>query len=151
MREEKESSRSSTRDRCRNRNLLPWCWINGLEWNIGTCFLLALILGFLAFPFSFLDELESRRKFGLWVLCVEGIWQFGLALFLCWKDFFCLLLFSIKIKIVNLIFGEELWWRLKNMTNFLEDSGCNRLIAGSGKLEKTRFGITLLVQEVWRA
>ena len=33
-----------------------------------------------------------------------------------------------------------------------KDGGCNiELIAGSDKLEKTKLGVTLLEQEVWRA
>ena len=107
MRVETECSGSSTRDRRRNRNLPPRCWINALEWNTGTCFFLALILGFLAFSFSFADEAKSRRKFGVMVFALKGFDVFG------WDVF---LLSSIKIKIENLIFGKELWWRLKNMT-----------------------------------
>ena len=42
----------------------------------------------------------------------------------------------------------ELWEALEDA----KDGGCNiELIAGSSKLEKIRFGVTLLEQEVWRA
>ena len=41
----------------------------------------------------------------------------------------------------------ELWEALEDA----KDGGCNGLIAGFGKLEKTKFSITLLEQEVWRA
>ena len=42
----------------------------------------------------------------------------------------------------------ELWEALEDAKN----DGCNmELIAGSGKLEKVRFGVILLEQEVWRA
>ena len=42
----------------------------------------------------------------------------------------------------------ELWEALEDV----KDDRCkNELIAGFGKLEKTRFGVTLLEQEAWRA
>ena len=42
----------------------------------------------------------------------------------------------------------ELWEALEDA----KDGGCNmKFIAGSGKLEKTRFDVTLLKQEAWRA
>ena len=41
----------------------------------------------------------------------------------------------------------EFWEALEDA----KDSECNmELIAGYGKLEKTRFGVTLLEQETWR-
>ena len=42
----------------------------------------------------------------------------------------------------------ELWEALEGA----KDGGCNmELIAGYDKLEKTRFGVTLLEREAWKA
>ena len=50
------------------------------------------------------------------------------------------------IQSVESVFGA--WEALEDA----KDDGCNmEFITGSGKLEKTRFGVTLLEQEAWRA
>ena len=50
------------------------------------------------------------------------------------------------IQSVESVFGA--WEALEGA----KDGGCNmELITGSGKLEKTWFGVTLLEQEAWRA
>ena len=69
----------------------------------------------------------------------------------------CPLLYPIKrrfvskyyphpFKVLRGVFG--VWEALEDA----KDGGCNmELIAGSGKLEKTQLGLTLLEQEVWKA
>ena len=50
------------------------------------------------------------------------------------------------IQSVESVFGA--WEALEDA----KDGRCNlEFITGSGKLEKTRFGVTLLEQEAWRA
>ena len=47
--------------------------------------------------------------------------------------------------------SEEVFWCLGSNSEMTNSFGwCNELIAGSGKLEKTRFNVTLLEQEAWR-
>ena len=48
--------------------------------------------------------------------------------------------------------SDKVFWCLGSSSEMTNSFGwCNGLIAGSGKLEKTRFCVTLLEQEAWRA